>query len=66
MTDIPDFKEYLGRPVKEVVDELSKKLPDYDVAEFRTDWFTTTDYCLDRIRVYFHPGSDVVSDVVIG
>jgi hypothetical protein len=66
MTSTQDFKEYLGRPVKDVVDELSKKFPEHDVGEIQTDWCTTTDYRLDRITVYFHPGSDAVSEVSIG
>jgi hypothetical protein len=66
MNDTPDFQKYVGRPVKDVVEELSGKFPDHEVGEVRTDWFTTTDYRLDRISVYFNPGSDVVSEVLIG
>jgi hypothetical protein len=66
MTDQIDFKDYIGRPVKDVVEELSQRFPDHEVGEVRTDWFITADYRLDRVRVYYHPGSDAVSEVAIG
>lgn len=66
MKDQIDFKDYIGRPFKDVVEELSRRFPDHEVGEVRTDWFITADYRLDRIRVYYHPGSDAVSEVAVG
>ncbi len=66
MKDQIDFEDYIGRPFNEVVEELSRRFPDHEVGEVRTDWFITADYRLDRIRVYYHPGSDAVSEVAVG
>jgi hypothetical protein len=61
-----DFTPYIGKPYQEVVVELSKAYPEFDVGELRTDWFTTADYREDRINVYFTPESDAVTNIDIG
>ena len=66
MTENIDFSDYIGRPFIDVVGELKKRFPDHEVGEVRTDWFITADYRLDRIRVFYEPGSDVASEVAIG
>lgn len=62
----PDFSQYLGRPYQEVVDDLSKAYPEFDVGALRTDWLTTADYREDRINVVFTSESDAVTNIDIG